>query len=805
MLRRILFSCIVLSLSIVRISAQEGYQSPPKVVEDLILAPSTPTFSLSPMKDRYLIIQINDIPTIREQAQDEIKLAGVRVMATTNAPKQRTKMKQFEFKSMPGFKKAEGVVSGFPEDVNVLSFRWAPDGSKLAAIVEESDGVTLWVIDPDKLSASLLSKRRLNLFFGTSMVEWAPDGKSILVPFIPEGRGAVVADNNKYIAPVIQSSEGESSPARTYQDLLTDNYSEYLFDYYATSQLGVVSIESGKLEMNGASAIYNGATYSPDGKHLLIQYLKRPYSYVVPCDLFPQTTEVRNLSGVVEKTLNVRELTEFEFMGKNSTSKFPRNFNWRADMAATVYWTEPLDGGDGKKVCELRDKLVALNMETGETSELLKSEYRLTEVMWGDSDNAFAFSYDDATRMRKGIHFNPREKKVIRELFHQSREDRYADWGRLVTERNSFGRNSVFTSDKYKTVYFSGNGFSPKGAYPFIDCRTLSDGTAKRVWQCVDPFYESPVAFVDVVKGKVVTSREANEMVPNYYLVDVKKKKSEQLTFFENPYKAMQGVTKQFVEYTRKDGVKLNGTLYLPAGYKKGDAPLPTLLWAYPTEYKSMDNAGQRTDAPNQFVRFTRTSPILWVAVGYAVLNDASFPIIGEGKTEPNDTYLEQLVANAEAAIDRLVDMGVTDRRKVAVSGHSYGAFMTVNLLANSDLFAAGIARSGAYNRTLTPFGFQNESRTFWEVPEVYMTMSPFVKADKLKTPLLLIHGQADNNPGTFTLQSERMYSAIKGNGGIVRLVLLPYESHGYYARESILQQAWETYRWLEKYVKNRK
>jgi dipeptidyl aminopeptidase/acylaminoacyl peptidase len=392
-------------------------------------------------------------------------------------------------------------------------------------------------------------------------------------------------------------------------------------------------------------------------------------------------------------------------------------------------------------------------------------------------------------------------KQVIYDL---NSEDLYADPGTIITTLNSLGRNVVYTPDNYKSIYFSGRGYSPKGAYPFIDEYNLAKNRTRRIWQCQDPYFESPVAYIDLVKGKFISRRESNDETPNYYLVNVKGKKAIALTSFENPYPSMTGVTKQVIEYTRKDGVKLSGTLYLPAGYKKENGTLPVLMWAYPSEFKSSDNAGQRSDAPNQFTRYTRTSPILWVAEGYAVLNNASFPIIGEGDKEPNDTYIEQLVSNAEAAIDKLVEMGIADRKRIAVGGHSYGAFMTANLLANSDLFAAGIARSGAYNRTLTPFGFQNERRSFWEAPDVYLNMSPFVKADKLKTPILLIHGLADNNTGTFTVQSERLYTALKGNGGIVRLVLLPYESHGYVAKESILHQAWETWQWLEKYVKNR-
>lgn len=130
---------------------------------------------------------------------------------------------------------------------------------------------------------------------------------------------------------------------------------------------------------------------------------------------------------------------------------------------------------------------------------------------------------------------------------------------------------------------------------------------------------------------------------------------------------------------------------------------------------------------------------------------------------------------------------------------------MTANLLAHSDLFRAGIARSGAYNRTLTPFGFQSERRTFWEAPEMYAKVSPFWYADKIKEPILLIHGEADNNQGTFPIQSERMFAAIRGNGGTARLVMLPLEAHGYAAKESTEHTLFEMVQWFDKWVKNAK
>jgi dipeptidyl aminopeptidase/acylaminoacyl peptidase len=594
--------------------------------------------------------------------------------------------------------------------------------------------------------------------------------------------------------------------------LRTDEFTERQVEYFATSALGFIHVPLGKVRMLGREGIITRTSFSPDGRYVMVTSLQRPYSYVVTYSSFPTVTEIMDMEGKVVKELDRTELREFVYAGVNSTSPNLRSFGWRPDKPAAVYWIEPLDGGNGRTKVAYRDRLMELEAPfEGQAEELYKSVLRMGRILWGDAANTFITESDRSVRKSICYHVNLQDKQTISVLYDIHTEDLYGAPGSLVMDRNDMDRSVVYSPDNYKTVYFSGPGNSPRGAYPFIDAHTLKTGQKQRIWQAQDPYYETPFEYLDLAGGTFIARRESNTQAPNYYLVQLKKNKPAgqgarftQLTTFADPYPSMQGVTKQVVEYTRADGVKLSGTLYLPAGYKKEDGPLPAFIWAYPTEYKSSDNAGQRSDAPNQFTRYTRTSPIMWVAAGYAVLNDASFPIIGEGDKEPNDTYVEQLVANARAAVDVLVDMGVADKNRIAVGGHSYGAFMTANLLANCDLFAAGIARSGAYNRTLTPFGFQNETRTFWEAPEVYLDMSPFVHAHKLKTPILLIHGLADNNSGTFTMQSERLFSALKGNGGIARLVLLPYESHGYAAKESLLHQAWETWVWMEKYVKNR-
>lgn len=799
-----LFTALLVAVPALAQEPAEGFQTPPAAIKNLILAPGTPQFKMSPDKARYAVISYTDIPTIGEQAQPELRLAGVRVLASTNAPKMRTKIKGIEIQALPGKALPHGKVKGFPENVNILETSWSPAGDKMAALVENMDGVRLWIIDAATLTAGELTSCKLNLFFGTGMYAWAPDGKSILAPFIPQNRGTAPVESAGKAVPVIQTSEGAASPTRTYQDLLTDAFSELQFEYYATSQPGKVDVVTGKTEWIQEPAIYTGMSFSPDGAYVLLRNVAAPYSYVVPYRYFPSDTRVTALDGSYDKVLFSNGLIETDYINKNSTLPYARDFAWRQDKPSTLYWAEPLDGGNGRLAVEHRDKIMMQEIPAGAPEELIRTAYRFDALLWGDDQNAFVLMYDYATRMKKCVHVSPALKKELKEIYHISKENLYGDMGRIITVENASGGEIVYTADKYKTIWFSANGCSPEGAYPFISKYNLRNGKQSIVWQCTDPYYEKPVEYPDLSRGIFITRREANDEVPDYYLRGPGKKEPVRITRFTDPFPEMKGVTMQVVEYTRKDGVKLSGTLYLPAGYKKENGPLPLLMWAYPAEFKSRENAGQRSDAPNQFIRYTRASPVLFVAAGYAVLNNASFPIIGEKDREPNDTYIEQLVDNAAAAIDKVVEMGVADRKRIAVGGHSYGAFMTANLLANCDLFAAGIARSGAYNRTLTPFGFQNEMRTIWEVPEVYLEMSPFMKADRFNAPVLLIHGMADNNSGTFTMQSERLYSALKGNGAVARLVLLPYESHGYVAKESLLHQAWETWRWLEKYVKNR-
>ncbi|MCY4781045.1 prolyl oligopeptidase family serine peptidase [Sphingobacterium sp. UT-1RO-CII-1] len=574
------------------------------------------------------------------------------------------------------------------------------------------------------------------------------------------------------------------------------------FETLAKSELYWVTLDGSQSKFKDA-AIYGSLSFSPDGNYILATTIERPYSYVVALYSFPQNSVVYDIDGNLIKEVNKVPLIEIQPKGFSSTRTGKRNMYWRADKPASLYYVEALDGGDATKSADFRDELYTWDAPfTSQATSLMKLNDRFAGVLWGDDNNAIVSTSFYDTRSDKRYLLNPRtgESKL---LLERNSQDVYSHPGSVHMERNAFGRYVMYI-DKNK-IYWTGPGFSKEGQFPFIEEQDLKNLAKKRLYTSeYKDKKEDIISITDIKRQQALVSIQSATEYPNYYLRDLKKNKLDTLTRFENPFKSLANVHKEVINYKRSDGVDLSGTLYLPAGYDRNakNQKLPLLIWAYPTEFNSKDAAGQSTANPNSFTFPSYGSFIYWVSKGYAVLDDASFPIIGEKGTEPNDTFIEQLVANGKAAIDAVDELGYIDRSKVGVGGHSYGAFMVAHLLSNSDLFAAGVARSGAYNRTLTPFGFQREQRNYWDNPELYNTMSPFMSANRMKTPILLIHGNADNNPGTFTLQTERYFQALKNLGAPARMVLLPLESHGYAAEESIMHTLWEQDQFLEKYLK---
>lgn len=778
------------------------YQTPPKELAAIVDAPATPSTSLNVKAGLMLLMDRPGYPDIHNISKEMLRLGGMRIDPATNGSSRAsyyTGVKILDLNSGE-----ETPITGLPQPTKITNISWSPNDDGFVFIHMRSTGMDLWYVSLEDLKPRRLAGP-INGLMGSS-VTWMPDGKSLICKLVPANRGGRPIASNKPTGPIVSENLGKEAAVRTYQDLLKNKSDEALFEYFVTSKLVNVDL-NGKVNDIARSGLYRSVSPSPDGNYLLVAKMTKPFSYLVPYYSFPYDLEMWDASGEKLKTVHQFPLMESIPKGSGSTQPGPRGYGWRSDVPATIVWTVALDKGDPKVKVPFRDQVYFLDAPfNGEAMGLLKTRLRFGRIIWGRADLAVVSESWRSSRQSITSFFNPSAPDQSHEvIWDRSSEDRYSNPGRFLTDENEFGRNVLFFGNKGKTLYLTGTGASPEGNRPFLDEFTVKNHETERLWRSEAPYYESVVKVYDVKSFLMVTSRQSKTDPPNYFIRNLKKKSLKQITYFENTYPFMKDVKKELITYMRDDGVLLSATLYTPAGWTKADGPLPTLLWAYPREFKSKAAASQISSSPYLFTRLSPTAAIPFVTQGYAIIDGASFPIIGEGESEPNDFFVEQLVANGKAAIDKAAEMGVTDPARVGVGGHSYGAFMTANLLAHCDYFAAGIARSGAYNRTLTPFGFQSEPRTYWEAPEIYFNMSPFMHANKVNEPLLLIHGIADNNSGTFPIQSERFYNALKGHGAIARLVMLPLESHGYIARESLKHMLWEQSRWLDKYVKNKK
>jgi dipeptidyl aminopeptidase/acylaminoacyl peptidase len=794
------------------LSAAEPYRKPSKAVVDALNAPMTPTLTISPTREFAMQGQPVRNPPIAELAQPMLRLAGMRINPKTNGLHNATFNSSLSLRKIP---EGTEIKVDLPPNAKLMPGAWSPDAKNFAFTNTTSNGIELWIGDTTGKARKIEGVRinsvmgggrgavggagRGGFVAGPTDVQWMPDGKSLVVQMVKPNRGAAPVLSAVPAGPHVQESLGGAAPVVTHEDMLQNPHDEDLFEYYATAQLAFVDVATGKATPIGKPAIFESVRISPDGKDLLVTTVHKPFSYLHAAREFPKEVEVWDHSGKVLR--KVASIPLADRVPINGVQTGPRNIQWRPNQPATLVWVEALDAGDLKNRVPFRDRLVALRAPfTVEPTEVYKSTQRFSGIQFFEKGGTALT--EDSERMTRTIRTfmieldDPGQQPKL--VWSRNQQDRYRDSGTPMTKVLPTGGRVIVQEGT--NIFLTGLGASPKGDHPFLDRYNFATGKTDHLFRCDDDHYEVVEALLDPRGDKFLTRRESPTEPPNYY-VRTASGQMTAMTHYPDPQPIFRKVTKQLVTYKRPDGVPLSFELYLPPDYKPGTR-LPTLVWAYPREFNDADTAGQVSGSSKRFTEVTGYSQIFHVLDGFAVLDNAAMPVVGDNPDVVNNTYIDQIVADAKAAIDKAAEMGVTDPNRVGVGGHSYGGFMTANLLAHCDLFKAGIAESGAHNRTLTPFGFQSERRTIWQAPDVYLKMSPFMYADKIKTPLLLIHGEADDNDGTFPIQSDRMYQAVRGNGGTVRLVFLPFEAHGYRGKETIEHVLWEKSAWLNKYVK---
>jgi len=788
------------SNTILKAQDNSAYQVPPKVIADLLLAPPTPGISVNGTAKYMLVMERNSYPTVEELGQPELKIAGLRINPLNASLTRQTYINRLVLKEIGTDKNLD--IKGLPNNLSALNPTWNHAENKIAFFNVIANRVDVYVIDIATLSCKKINKTAANLVLGTTLI-WLDDA-NVLYKTNVNDPANVAKKPITPKGPTIQENLGKVAPSVTYQDLIKSPFDEYLFEYFTTVQL--VSNNNGVETKIGKPSILSSISVSPNKQYFLTRTLNKPFSYLVPAYGFAATVNITDLKGNTVNTLATLPSAENTPSGYDNVQNIARGFDWRNDVPASIVYAMPLDSGLIKKKVPFHDAVFVLDAPfTGAAKELFKTESRYSRTSWGNDQVALVSEQLRSKQQYKVSLFNSKNN-TISTLYEGNSTDLYNNPGNPVTEKNNFGEEVIAVAKDGQTILFNNTtGASAKGDLPYLARFNLQTKSKEILWRCAEDCFEYVVDVLDINNLKVITRRETEKEVPNYYIrIGNTLAHTTQLTQFKNPYAGMDGVTKEKIKYKRKDGIDLTGDLYLPKGYnKEKDGPLPTVIWAYPREFTNAADASQIRGNQHKFTMLSWASPVFYVTQGYAILDNAEMPIVATSPDKkPNDDFVNQLGLNAAAAIDKLVEMGVGDRNRMAVGGHSYGAFMTANLLAHTNLFKTGIARSGAYNRTLTPFGFQNEERTFWQAPQLYLEMSPFAFANKIKAPILMTHGEMDDNTGTFPINSERLYAAIKGHGGTARFVYLPYEAHSYRGRENVLHLLYEQGRWLDKYLK---
>ncbi|MFT4197239.1 MAG: prolyl oligopeptidase family serine peptidase [Pseudoxanthomonas sp.] len=795
--------------------ALAGYDVPPPELLKVLKAPPPPVPSVDPTGRRLLLTTSQTYPSIERVARPYLKLAGVR-LEPANRSRHDTPAGYGIPACVADFTVVD-IASGqatrvaLPAGACPGPARWSPDGSRFAFQNVTATSVELWLGDAASGQARKVPGVRLNPIFDNA-VQWLQGSKSLLVKKVPDGQGPAPAEDAAGSGPDIQQSLGGKGQSSTYEarDLLASSHDEDLFAYYGSSQLAVVDAASGRVRNVGESAIYTEVDGAPDGVHVLTEAIKPPFAHTVTYERFPH--EVAVLDVDKGSSTPIASLPLADRVPVHGVPEGPINFDWRATEPATLVWSEALDKGDWNVEVPARDKVMSWKAPfAGKPVEIARTRQRFAGYAWTPKPDVAFQQETDENRHWQTTRIVDVDKPGDpgRLLWDMSSDELYKDPGSFVYQVLPSGAYAVRMEGD--GVFLRGQGASPQGDRPFLDRLDLATLKSERLFRSGTDDYDQFLGF-SAEPGRFLTWHQSLSDPPNAFVRTLGERRADagegeaqyaytgaQLTQVPDPTPEVRQIKKRLVTYKRADGLDLSFTLYTPPGYKEGER-LPAVLYAYPADYASSEQAGQVSGSQNTFTRLPYYRLLL--LAGYAIIDNASFPIVGDPKTA-YDTYLEQLEADAQAAVDKAVELGVVDRDRIGVTGHSHGALMTANLVTHTDLFKAGVATSGSYNKTLTPFGFQNERRSVWEAPEVYRKASPFFYADQVKHPLLLIHGDDDANPGTQPIQSVKLFQAIRGNGGVTRLVMLPHEPHWYTALESNEQVVYEMLDWFDTYVKN--
>lgn len=481
-MKKISFSFLCLLLSFPALIAQENltYQKPPKAILELVDVPLAPSTILDSDGEMMIFRYRDQYKSIAELSEEELRLGGLRINPVTNISSRARYYNNLEVKAIDA--KTPTQVQGLPENPRLSNFRWSPDESKMAFTHTTNTGVELWVLDVKSAQTKKLTEANLNANMG-DVINWFKDNSSVLVKMLPEDRKNLIDPETAVpTGPTISVSDGKEAQNRTYQDLLKNPNDEYNFEQLARSSLV-------KVNLNGASEkwmdaeMYSSVSFSPNGEYVMVNHLKKPFSYLVPYYRFPSETTIYTKDGKLVNQVNDEPLMEDLPKGFMATQTGRRSLQWRSDKPSTLLYVKALDKGDPEVEVDYRDEIFLLNAPfKDEGKSILKTQDRFSGITWGDDNLAIANDYWWNTRNTRTYVFNPSKASEEPEIiFDRNYQDSYSDPGSFVTTKNEYGQ-SILKLDE-ESAFLLGDGFSEEGQFPFVDKIDLENGKTERLYQ----------------------------------------------------------------------------------------------------------------------------------------------------------------------------------------------------------------------------------------------------------------------------------------------------------------------------------
>jgi dipeptidyl aminopeptidase/acylaminoacyl peptidase len=813
---------------------EDTYILPPESVQELFSRDKNYVTldALSPDGKHFLVTRSTELSTLEKMSFETYRLAELEFRPKTN---RHWYLDTFGMNGLRvySFEQRQLKDIPIPADTIVSDMMWSPDGGKVAFLAHRPEGTRVWTADVatgktsplgDAFVMATLTGRRgrgTPATSGSRMLQWTPKG-TVITLLVPSDRGPE-PERGVPKSPIIRRTREKPSPTRTQPFLLKDEHDMALFRYYTTAQMA--ELAPGKAPRKiGEPAVYMGFSSSPDGQYILAEKLVEPFSFIVGYSSFPNRLDVMDLDGKVVS--NIREIPLQENQTRRSSQvlqDFPREVVWHPSGATLGFlWKEEKkrdeegEESEDEERTPRRDRIMSLAppfdmsqvklhvLNTDKDQSFNGIRYAMEGdfafVTVRDSDNENGESTEKIVAYHLGRD-DPTEQIVVPEY---DPDDIIDHPGEILTQRTQNGIVYALTSSKGGQVYLEGDGlkedFKPQ---PFVDRVAIGGGQKERVFEGGKDMYERPLVPLDPDLSQMIVARESKAEFPNSYLWSPSGSMNK-LTANQDPFPEITGVKRVDFTFTRRDGLEIQGRISLPVGYQEGTR-VPAMFWTYPSEYSSEKEYEEDAIRDRNHNRFTHLSYLrwsdIWLSQGYALVHP-DVPIIDKGNTY-NDNYVQHMVDSLYAAIRKVDQMGYIDVDRIGHGGHSYGAFATANLLAHTPFFKAGIAGNGAYNRSLTPMGFQSERRFIWDTHGLYLEMSPFFQADRIDTPILLYHGADDNNTGTFPIQSDRLIQALTGLGKTAVLYKYPYESHSPRAKATYMDIWARWLEWFDKYVKN--